>query len=115
MISFMYRLADGEERVGTVMQVLRENPLELDIEADGRMFHTIVGKHQNGNYICIPNWDVGSELSSLGDEFWNSERLRNHTLLNEDNVAAIVRAISETDKWIKQQKEECLCRHSGLR
>ena len=102
MITFRYKLANGVEHVGTVMQIVVGNPLELEIEADGRMFHTIVGKHQNGNYICIPNWDEGCELSSLRDEFWNAERLRNHTPLHEDNVTAIVRAISEMDKWMQQ-------------
>ena len=28
-----------------------------------------------GNYICIPNHDVGSELSGFRDLFWNTERL----------------------------------------
>ena len=104
MITFRYTLADGEERTGSISQIVRKKPLELYIDADGRMFHAIVGEHQDGNYICIPNWDAGSELAGLRDEFWNSERLRNHTLLHEDHVAAIVRAVSETDKWLKQQE-----------
>ncbi|MCI6043686.1 hypothetical protein MR857_10215 [bacterium] len=32
-------------------------------------------KHSYGNYIYIPNHDVGSELSSYRDLFWNTERL----------------------------------------
>lgn len=48
---------------------------EAEISGRGTYFHVIAGKHSYGNYICIPNHDVGSELSSYRDLFWNTERL----------------------------------------
>ena len=48
---------------------------EAEITGRGTYFHVIAGKHRHGNYICIPNHDVGSELSGFRDLFWNTERL----------------------------------------
>ena len=48
---------------------------EAEITGRGTYFHVIAGKHRYGNYICIPNHDVGSELSQFRDLFWNTERL----------------------------------------
>lgn len=48
---------------------------EAEITGRGTYFHVIAGKHRYGNYICIPNHDVGSELSKFRDLFWNTERL----------------------------------------
>ncbi len=48
---------------------------EAEIRGRGTYFHVIAGRHRYGNYICIPNHDVGSELSEFRDLFWNSERL----------------------------------------
>lgn len=48
---------------------------ELEITGRGTYFHIIAGRHLYGNYICIPNHDVGSELSHYSDLFWNTERL----------------------------------------
>jgi len=48
---------------------------EAEITGRGTYFHIITGHHLYGNYICIPNHDVGSELSHYSDLFWNTERL----------------------------------------
>lgn len=48
---------------------------EAEITGRGTYFHVIAGKHRYGNYICIPNHNVGSELSDYRDLFWNTERL----------------------------------------
>lgn len=37
--------------------------------------HILLGSHQNGNFICIPNWNIGCELAGFSDWFWNSEQL----------------------------------------
>lgn len=52
---------------------LDQNPYEIKVTARGSSFHLIIGHHAYGNYICIPNWDVGTELSSLSDHCWNLE------------------------------------------
>lgn len=48
---------------------------EVEITGRGTHFHAIVGRHHYGNFICIPNHDVGCELSDYSDVFWNRERL----------------------------------------
>lgn len=74
--------------------------IEMDIEADGWTYHTIIGKHRDGNYICIPNWSIGSELAGLQDIFWNSERLREHTGLEEDQANAIAGALYDVGQLL---------------
>ena len=49
--------------------------LETNVSARGSSFHMLVGKHRYGNFICIPDWGIGTELSNLSDRFWNLERL----------------------------------------
>lgn len=48
---------------------------EFEIRSRGHYYHVIVGTHDFGHFVCIPNWDVGCELSDFSDLFWNSERL----------------------------------------
>lgn len=50
-------------------------PYELEVTARHSSFHILCGKHEYGNYICIPNWNIGTELAGLSDRFWNFERL----------------------------------------
>lgn len=49
---------------------------EAEICGRGTYFHILAGRHKYGNYLCIPNHDVGCELSDFSDIFWNEERLR---------------------------------------
>ena len=108
MIAFHYRDGAGKKRRGEIRLLSGGEPLEMEIHANGWTFHTIVGKHKYGNYICIPNWSIGSELAYLQDEFWNSERLRDYTNLKVDNAAAVAGALAAVDKWLeKYHKEEC--------
>ena len=48
---------------------------EAEINGRGTYFHILTGRHKYGNYLCIPNHDVGCELSGLSDIFWNEERI----------------------------------------
>lgn len=48
---------------------------EAEVTGRGTYFHLIAGKHLYGNYLCIPDHEVGSELSDYRDIFWNTERL----------------------------------------
>lgn len=50
-------------------------PYELEVTARHSSFHILCGKHEYGNYLCIPNWNIGTELAGLSDRFWNFERL----------------------------------------
>ena len=78
---------------GSLEILQRGNPCEAELCARGSRFHLIVGKHSYGNYLCIPNWDVGTELSSLTDLFWNEERLRHYSRMKKADACTIVLAL----------------------
>ena len=54
---------------------LNINRNEFEVTARGSTFHLLVGKHAYGKYLCIPNWRIGTEISSLSDSFWSRECL----------------------------------------
>ena len=72
-------LRDGsrKERWTGTLTLLRKGSGQYEAEISGRgtYFHVLAGRHKYGNYLCIPNHDVGCELSDLSDIFWNEERL----------------------------------------
>ncbi len=70
------------------------NPCEAEAEARGSYFHLIVGKHSYGNFVCIPNWNVGTELAELDDIFWNEERLRDYTVLKNADACSVAAALN---------------------
>lgn len=78
-----------------VLRILKTgNPCEAEVSARGSSFHLIAGSHAYGNYVCIPNWNVGTELGALTDSFWNEERLLNYTGLREVDVCTVVTALN---------------------
>ncbi len=78
---------------------LGQGPIEVEVTARGSYFHLVVGHHAYGNYICIPNWDIGTELSSLSDSFWNQERLSG-TKLKKVDACSIAYALLELSKHV---------------
>lgn len=78
---------------GTLEIIKSGNPCEAEVCAGGSLFHLIVGKHAYGNYICIPNWNIGTELAALSDTFWNEERLRNYGRMRKVDACTIVTAL----------------------
>ena len=48
---------------------------EAEINGRGTYFHILAGRHKYGNYLCIPNHDIGCELSDFSDIFWNEEKI----------------------------------------
>ena len=60
------------------LTLLRKLPdqYEAEINERGTYFHILAGRHKYGNYLCIPNHDIGCQLSDFSDIFWNEERLR---------------------------------------
>ena len=48
---------------------------EAEINGRGTYFHILAGRHKYGNYLCIPNHDIGCGLSDFSDIFWNEERI----------------------------------------
>ena len=91
------RIYDGTIKIRT-----KGCPMEMYIEADGCSFHTIVGKQENGYFICIPHWGIGSELASLNDWFWNQERLNSCTALGDVFSNAIASALVEVERQLRE-------------
>ena len=88
---------------GTLHLIKTGNPCEAEVSAGGNRFHLIAGKHAYGNYLCIPNWNVGTELAALTDRFWNDERLRNYSGLNRADsctVATALNILSDYINWV---------------
>lgn len=55
-----------------------------------------------GNYLCIPNWGIGTELSLLSDRFWNADRLKSeYPKLSKPDVISIVDALAVLEKYIQ--------------
>lgn len=73
--------------------------IEAAVEARGSSFHLLIGKHRYGNYICIPNWGIGTELAGLSDRFWNLENLSTeYPDLSIVDAASIADAVKELSR-----------------
>lgn len=102
-MDFEYMDAEERMRSGKISIVSRydSRTVELDVQANGYFYHIITGKHQGGNYICVPNHYIGSELSSLDDYFWNKERLMRYASVSENEATIIARALKAIYPIIK--------------
>lgn len=60
---------------GEIRMLKESAPYEASISARGSSFHLVFGRHTFGHYLCIPNWEIGTEMSLPADRFWNYERL----------------------------------------
>jgi len=74
------------------------NQCEFEIQSRGYYYHVIVGRHDYGNYVCIPNWDAGCELADYVDLYWNVERLSKQ--LKKADAITIATAIRELKKLL---------------
>jgi hypothetical protein len=72
---------------------LKHEPYEVTIENGGYSFHLIFGHKENGMFLCIPDWNIGCELSELTDRDDNMYFLLNTDFLSYDNSIAIVWAL----------------------
>ncbi len=70
------------------------NTHEISIDWNGYNFLIIYGRHINGWFIAIPNWEVCIESSDPADAFYNSEKLAK--ALNKANAGVeLANAIKE--------------------
>lgn len=80
---------------------IQQEPYEADIEALGSRFHLIFGSHRSGGFLCIPDWQIGCEIASYDDVFWNQESL---TSLDEkisyEECTALVYALKKLSEYI---------------
>lgn len=77
--------------------------MELMIYGSAACVNAVVGSYMSGQYICIPDIDVGCPLSSFSDIFWNRERLSAHMQKTDaEMVAYALKALSEylDEDWV---------------
>ena len=67
---------------------------EADVSVNGYSYLVIYGKHINGYYCCIPNWQVGCEMAEPSDTFYNTERLQGAGI-HGDTARELAKAIRE--------------------
>ena len=70
---------------------------ETNIDTNGCSYLIIYGKHVNGYFCCIPNWNIGCEMSDPNDTFWNYESLC-HTNISEQAAEIIAKEIKKIMK-----------------
>ncbi len=68
---------------------------EMEVTANGSFFHIICGRYLNGHYLCIPNINVGTDLSEPDDVFWNRAHLSAcYPNLSETDIISITEALA---------------------
>lgn len=86
---------------GSISLIQLTEPYEVEISARGSTFHMIFGAYEYGNYLCIPNWNIGTEMASLSDRLWNYERLTQYVGLAEVDACSVVDALAKLSKLIQ--------------
>lgn len=86
---------------GSISLIQLTAPYEVEVSARGSTFHMIFGAHEYGNYLCIPNWNIGTEMASLSDRLWNYERLTQYSGLAEVDACSVVDALAKLSKLIQ--------------
>lgn len=83
---------------------------EAILEGRGSSFHVIAGPQIHGMFLCIPNWQIGCELASLKDTFWNSEQLRPHlNIIDTQTVVSGLACLPEIFSDNKQHLVKAVC------
>ena len=66
-MEYLCTLRHGSSREQWIgkLTLLQKRPglYEAEISGRGTYFHVLTGRHKYGNYLCIPNHDIGCELS----------------------------------------------------
>ena len=90
-------MSDIDSWHGVIRIISLDSPCEIEVRARGSSLHVLLGSHAYGNFICIPNWDIGCELASLSDSFWNLERLCNAGLRVVDAISVVDAFVALSD------------------
>jgi len=75
------------------------SPYEMMVRSRSNRFHVIFGEHAYGNFLCIPDWNVGCEIAGINDTFWNHERLSKQ--LKKTDAITIAYALAAVDEYLK--------------
>ncbi len=63
----------------------------------GTYFHVIIGHHKYGNFLCMPNHNIGCELADFSDVRWTIGRLSMRPIRKVDAVT-VATGISHMEK-----------------
>ncbi len=104
-MTFDYRCSKDNSNAGSwkgkVRLMTTVNPYEMTVTARQSCFHIICGSYAHGNYLCIPNLGVSTELSGLNDTFWNLERLTmNNPDLSETDAISIIYGLKAISAYL---------------
>lgn len=83
-------MMDGKIR-GTYEQ---KESYEFSLDWNGNNFLIVYGRHINGWFIAMPNWNTCTEAGHPHDTFYNAEKLFNCIRLN-DAPTVIANAIKK--------------------
>lgn len=68
---------------------------ELNISGRGSSYNIVLSDCSSGNFLCIPDSNLGCALAHWSDIFWNTERLT--MILNKTDAVTIATGIY--DYW----------------
>lgn len=74
------------------------NMVEFIIYGRSSCMNGVAGKYMSGQYICIPDIDVGCPLSRMSDIFWNKERLCGH--MREADAVTVTYALKALSEYL---------------
>ena len=69
---------------------------ELRISGRGSSYNIVLGDYSSGNFLCIPDSNLGCALAHWSDTFWNTERIS--MILNKTDAVTIATGIY--DYWL---------------
>lgn len=100
LITFKCSSKDGplQQWEASLEIICMGKPCEAMVTAGGDYFHVIAGSYAYGKYICIPNHNVGAEIASFTDTFWNCQKLEKCTSLNAMEACTVAFALKELGK-----------------
>lgn len=75
---------------------------EADIEVNGWNYLVIYGKHANGYFCAIPNWNFACEMSEPSDTYYNFEKLFN-AHIDKSSAKEIAKQIYEISERINKK------------
>ncbi|MCH4014123.1 MAG: hypothetical protein LKE64_09130 [Solobacterium sp.] len=90
-----------EDWCGEIEFLHLTDPYKMVVHARGNRFDIIFGKGINGSYICIPNWQIGTEIASLKDRFWNRESIRRaDDEISDTDIDSVVDALVAAGEYL---------------
>lgn len=87
-------LSDSASWKGQIQLITTADPYEMIVSARHSRFHIICGTYSYGNFLCIPDLGIATQLAALNDTFWNLEQLTfNNPDLSETDAISIICAL----------------------